>query len=196
MIAFHGKPETKQFYLGRVLEHQQADEIVKGTYWEDGKGCAVGCTLHSSDHKAYESEMGVPEWLALVEDRIFEGMSNERAKKFPAQFIESINVGAELEKIKAPFMIFILQSALEHFDHEKDPACKKAIDDVIGLWRTDPEGPAAAWSAARSAAWSAAESAAWSAAESAARSAAESAAESAAYEKFADKLLELMRECK
>ena len=50
----------------------------------------------------------------------------------------------------------------------------------------------AAWSAARSAAWSAAESAAESAARSAARSAAASAAEGAAYQRMADKLIELL----
>ena len=56
MRAFHGDPKVKTKYLKRVRAHRAADQIIHGTYWEDGKGCAVGCTIHSSDHAAYETE--------------------------------------------------------------------------------------------------------------------------------------------
>jgi hypothetical protein len=214
MKAFHNDKEIKKKYLARVKAHQKADEIIKGQYWKKGKGCAVGCTIHNSDHKAYETELGVPEWLARVEDTFFENLPNEKAMLWPAQFLEAINVGADLNKIKAPFMIYILEQALENFDHEKYPDVVTAIEHVSDLWTIDPEQTDdEAWSAARSAAWSAptAESTAWSAAESAAwsaaRSAAESAAESAAWSaarstarpaafiKYSEVLLELMRSC-
>ncbi len=42
MKAFKGKKEIKKKYLDRVIAHRKADEIVKGAYWENGKGCAVG----------------------------------------------------------------------------------------------------------------------------------------------------------
>lgn len=54
MKSFHNDQKIKTKYLARVRAHQKADEIIKGQYWEDGKGCAVGCTLHSSNHNAYE----------------------------------------------------------------------------------------------------------------------------------------------
>ena len=83
MKAFHNDEKIKKKYLSRLRAHQKADEIVKGFYWEMGKGCAVGCTIHSSDHGAYETELGIPRWLAKLEDRIFEGLPNGRAKKWP-----------------------------------------------------------------------------------------------------------------
>jgi len=48
MKAYHNKKETKKFYLDRVKAHFKADEIVKGKYWQNGKGCAVGCTIHAN----------------------------------------------------------------------------------------------------------------------------------------------------
>ena len=65
MKTFNQK--TKNKYIARVKAHAEADEIVKGTYWEYGKGCAVGCTIHSSDHDSYEKELGIP---SLVIPRI------------------------------------------------------------------------------------------------------------------------------
>lgn len=84
--AFHGDAKIKAKYIARVKAHQKADEIIKGRYWEDGKGCAVGCTIEGSDHSKYEKELGIPEILAYLEDGLFEEMSNEDAMKFPLRF--------------------------------------------------------------------------------------------------------------
>ena len=72
LIAFHGDPAVKEKYLNRVTLHERADEIIHGKYWENGKGCAVGCTVHSSKHAAFETELGIPLMLAKLEDRLFE----------------------------------------------------------------------------------------------------------------------------
>lgn len=40
MVAFHNDPKIKAIYVKRVKAHQEADEIIKGKYWEEGKGCA------------------------------------------------------------------------------------------------------------------------------------------------------------
>ena len=137
MKAFHGDILIKEKYLARIKAHQVADEIVKGQYWENGKGCAVGCTLHSGNHSAYEEELGIPEWLAHVEDMLFEGMSNDRSKEWPFLFLDSINIGADLEKAKAPFLIFILADVLNYFNHEQFPEVKKAVGKVIELYKKD-----------------------------------------------------------
>ena len=63
MRAFHNNPAIKEKYLARVRAHAAADEIIKGQYWQNGRGCAVGCTIHSSSHKAYEDELGIPRFL-------------------------------------------------------------------------------------------------------------------------------------
>jgi hypothetical protein len=47
LLAFHSDPEIKKKYVARVMEHQKLDEIIQGTYWAAGKGCAsiVPCDM-------------------------------------------------------------------------------------------------------------------------------------------------------
>ena len=198
--AFHGDAKIKEKYVSRVEAHIKADELIHGTGWdrETCRGCAVGCTLNKYDHTAYETELGLPTWLAQLEDTLFENMPREQSKTWPKDLLEAIPVGANLDKVYHRFAKYILteiskdcdeepvRKAIETVLSQHDKAIKGEITTLPWIWRA----VSAAESAARSAAWSAAESAAWSAA----RSAAESAAESAAFSKMATKLLELLRE--
>lgn len=106
MLAFKNKQSIKDKYIARVKAHYEADEIIKGIYWENGKGCAVGCTIEGSDHSKYEKELGIPEILARLEDGLFEEMSNEEAKSFPLRFLEAIPVGADLSLVFAKLVIW------------------------------------------------------------------------------------------
>ena len=106
MKAFHNKQSVKDKYIARVKAHAKADEIIKGSYWEDGKGCAVGCTIEGSSHMRYEIELGIPVGLAYLEDTIFEGMTNSKAMKFPLKFLEAIPVGADLSLVTAKFIVW------------------------------------------------------------------------------------------
>ena len=190
MQAFHNSEEIKKRYLSRVAAHRKADELVRGIGWENGKGCAVGCTLEDYDHSKYESELGIPEWLARVEDCLFEGMSESKSHTWPEKFLSAIPVGADLGPIKSKFICILLQHSIQSmkaakYDAEKFPYVKAAIDgsisavEVMIRAQTDGgiEAARSAWSAAEPAAASAARSA-WSAARSVARSA-RSAAQSA-----------------
>lgn len=204
--AFHNKQSIKDKYLARVLAHYKADEIIKGRYWKDGKGCAVGCTIHSSDYNAYETELGIPEWLARVEDRIFEGLPDKRAKTWPKEFLSAIQVGADLDKIKNPFLVFVLRSTLETFDRAQFPQVKTAVNTVIDLCETNEPADSVKWAAAAASAAEAraAAAAAWTAAavvEAVAEGAGDAVAwavdaadSTAAYVKFADELLRLLKE--
>ena len=198
LLSFHGDPKVKKKYLSRVKAHAKADEIIKGQYWDDKKGCAVGCTIHSSDHSAYEKELGLPEWLAKLEDVIFEGLPNGEAKKWPSQFLEAIPVGINLDKVKWKFCVFVLKENIERvlgLRDISDDLKKKVVDSVRGVLKVHESAieknrwdESAAWSAA----WSArsASSAAWSA------ESARSAAWSAAIKRYANHLLVLLEESK
>src|SRR5262245_7522617 len=113
MLSFHNDQAIKERYTSRVAAHMAADDLIHGSYWERDKGCGVGCTVHSDDHSAYEQELGLPEWLASLEDRIFEGLENGDAKQFVAQFLPSIPVGVDLEPVKWKFCAFILKENIE-----------------------------------------------------------------------------------
>lgn len=158
---------TKDELLKELKWHQEQDNFVRGKYFENGKGCAVGCSLETlnrtkginlifSDHSQYPIHLGIPEWLARVEDEIFEGVSVERSKTWALEFIEAINPGSNLEKIKASFSIFILKSNLNNFNHNTNLDVVKVINTCIKLWEKYPEVPLTAWSAAKSAARAAA----------------------------------------
>jgi len=178
MLAFHNDEKIKQKYLSRVRAHAAADEIIKGTYWEEGKGCAVGCTIHSEDHNAYETELGIPEWLAHLEDRLFERMPLEDSMLWPERFLKAIKTGTDLEQVKAPFLIFTLESVLDDFDHDKNPEVLKCVQRVIGLYKNGGT-PAEFRSASAAGAAASAASAAYAAASAA--YAAAYAADAAAY---------------
>ena len=219
MKAFHNDKKVKEKYLARVIAHQNADNLIRGRGWQNGKGCAVGCTLEAYNHARYEAELGIPEWLARVEDSLFEGMSEAKSHTWPEKFLEAIPIGADLEPVKVQFIVMLLKYTLKSmdaakYDENKWPQVKRAIEQSksavkqmiaaqeSGDNKTIEAAWSAAWSAAESAAsaaWSAASaaSAAWSAA-SAARSAASAArsAASAAYDYYADELLKMLKKAK
>jgi len=226
LLTFTNCKHTKAELLASLHRHAATDAITQGVYWEGGEGCAVGCSIRDfapgkeSNHSLYELLFGIPEELALLEDKIFESLPFEKAKEWPIRFAEAIPEGVSLTIPLAKFKRFLLTDVCR-FDREESPDVARAADAVIALldrriagdepspeewlaarsaaWSAESaalSAESAAWSAARSAAWSAAwsaESAVWSAAESAAWSAAESA-ESAAWEQIADKLIELLKE--
>ena len=194
------------------------------------------------EHKNYETYLGIPEWLARVEDVLFEGLPKERSKRWPLEFSEAIRTGTDLNKIKNKFVVFILEENVKVQENQLRNNMESSLDiiiketikvnkNIIDMYLLDEKvesaaavarsaaaaaaarsaaAAAAAWSAesaAAAAVWSAAgaatataaaaarsaaaAAAAWSA-ESAAAAAAWSA-ESAAYERYADKLLELIK---
>jgi len=135
MRAFHGKQEVKDFYLARVRAHREADQIVRGFYWEGGKGCAVGCTIHSGDHAAYEVELGIPRIIARLEDGIFEALPNGRSKLWPEQFLSAPPVGADLSLVWPRFAVWLLvDPKWGVFRFAKSAPSKKAIQDVADAY--------------------------------------------------------------
>jgi hypothetical protein len=198
MKAYLGDTKLKEDFVCEIKKHQEADQILQGTYGKgtgkNWKGCAVGCSVRSlnrlhhkrystSDHAVYETELGIPEWLARLEDTIFEGLPVAEAKKWPLRFSQAVPVGADLGPVKYKFCAFILSQnidrvlALDIADSLKEQVVS-AIRGVLTLHENAIK--TGVWD--ESAAWSA-----WSAAESAARS-----AWSAEYQLCADELIELL----
>ena len=101
MPAFFNDDMLKQEYTNRLLNHQRADEIIQGEYWENGRGCALGCTFNAkgmdeknnSIYDTCETKLNVPACIAKVEECIFEHSTSFYAKTFPLRFLNSIPVG-------------------------------------------------------------------------------------------------------
>ncbi len=142
LIAFHGKQEVKDLYLSRVRAHRAADEIVQSFgYWAkdskgEFKGCAVGCTLHSGEHDAYETELGIPVMFAYLEEGIFENMAPEDAKLWPEQFLNAIPAGADLTSVWPKFAEWLLVDKDNGvIRHAKTDRVKQAIQGVADLFK-------------------------------------------------------------
>jgi hypothetical protein len=197
LIAYHGEPLVKAKYQARFAAHRAADQVIQGTGFENGRGCFVGCTLDDYDHTRFPVELGWPEWLAHLADKIFEGIPREEAAQFGTDLLAAVPTGADLEPVRWRLaiarherQIAALANNQEAYAEQVRDAIQGVIDyckaQLAGTWAKTPRSvaEAAAWSAAKSAAEaarSAAKSAAWSAAwsaESVAWSAAWSAAES------------------
>ncbi len=233
LVAYHGKVEIRDLHVARIQEHRAAERLVQhyGYYnYASRKGCAVGCTLQRdlngvdergpSNHKEYETQLGIPQILARLEDGIFEGLPKDRAMSWPEEFLMAIQPGADLSgvwKQFAPWLLIDEQHGVIKF--AKTDAQREAINRVAQLYlREEAVSPqewrdasaaadkerraayaaaydAAAYDAAAYAAYAA--DAAYAAAADAAYAAADAAAAAAARSQSriaqADKLLELLK---
>ncbi len=223
MLAYRQGIKKEEF-VSEMKRHQVLDAFVKGTYEkrEEGKafrGCAVGCgiesinrlkgkSLSNSSHRDLSENLGIPFWLARVQDTIFEGVGAERVKTWPVEFAEALRPGRNYERTLRPFLVIVVKSTLKDFDHKKSPDVAKAVKKVIRLLknggtkkqlleaRQEARNAAAyAADAAAAAAYAADAAAAYAAAYAAdaAADAAWSTAREKRYEYFADELLKLLK---
>ena len=219
ILSFNNDAKIKESLIARMQKHIEADELLQKATGRDGKGCTVWCALNNGDiqygynHSAFPEVLGLPEWLAHLQDIIFEGLSVDDAKQFSSDWPKAIPVGKNLEPVKWKFCAFLMEQNIErvlllNISEDLKKQVVAAINGVLSLHQSaietgewDESAAESAGSAAWSA-WSAAESASWSVAWSV-RSAAESAAwsvgsaaESAesVCNSYAEKLLALLSE--
>ncbi len=109
MESFLNSQALKNKITARVQLHQNQDEIVQGTYWENGKGCLWGCSLESKNpHSIVEAELGIPRIISRLSDKIFEGLPNAEAKLFPLQFHQALPVGVDLHSVWDKFAYWLM----------------------------------------------------------------------------------------
>jgi hypothetical protein len=155
LLAFHNDRAVQKKYLTRVSDHRKADEIVQGDgYWNDGKGCAVGCTLHSANHAAYETELGIPMILARLEDRIFEGLEKKRARTWPERFLQAPKVGADLSMVWPQFAHWMLvdphAGVIKFAKTDTTRNAIQAVADLFSRWIAGVKPPREEWRRCRS----------------------------------------------
>ena len=207
MRAFHNDPAIKRKYLRRVRAHRLADDIKHGFYWQGGKGCAVGCTIHGGEHRQYETELGIPQVLARLEDRIFEGTANGFAQLWPERFLRAIPVGADLSNVWPRWAVWMLtdevHGVLRFAQNEGQREAIQAVADLYALLLAGADVSPECWREGRKAANAAnaadaAAAAAYADADADAAAAYAAAADAAAtfYEAAAEKLLTLLRTSK
>jgi hypothetical protein len=141
MHAYHNNPSIKSAILEQLEAHRAAGELVHGVWWQNGKGSAVGCAVHSSDHEEYERRFGIPQMLARLEDAIFEELFNADAQAWPERFMGSIEPGMDLSRVGWEFLYWLLTDkeinpGIAH-PHLRD-AVEQCVDVVAPLMRGAP----------------------------------------------------------
>src|SRR5690242_11811924 len=109
--AYHGDPAIKAFHVSLARHHYEADMLLAGTYGEQNggtfRGCSIGCMAHdikpgATDdlHAIVAEHAGWPEWLARLNDSIFEGLPQGERERFHVELREAVPVGANLEPVR------------------------------------------------------------------------------------------------
>ena len=173
MISFFGEQCLKDAVIARIKEHQRLDQIIHGIYWDGARGCKIGCVLHSNDHMAYETLLGLPVFLAFMGEHIFESLPLHEAKAWPLRCMEAVPVGVDLDLLFPRFMHWVLRDP-HGMRQYANLNTLVIIDSLVVIYARRIEGVpfdtgTAAWAAAEAAeaAWAAAGAAAWAATEAA-----------------------------
>ena len=100
-----------------TAEHIAADAVVKGTYWGSfnnavgGKGCFIGCLVHSSDAQAVAAKFGLPAPAVKIAEHIFEGLSDDDGVTFFEAVPDAIGRdGKDLNRIHWLFLADTLRN--------------------------------------------------------------------------------------
>ncbi len=148
--AFHNDASLKDFLLAELAKHREHDRIIRGTYWENGRGCAVGCTLEALrirscrpdiDHESHitlAKELDIPLILVRFEDHLFERLPAAESQAWPERFTRAIKVGADLSMIWPRFALWLLTEEVPRY--VQDRRSLVSLEKVGALYKEWCEG--------------------------------------------------------
>lgn len=155
-LAYHNDPALKERTLAQMRAHRAADQLIRGTYWDGHRGCAVGCLTHNprGGHRLFPRRWGIPEVVALLIDHIFEMLwPLDEALAWPERILDAIPVGSDLTMVWPQFAVWLLTEVI--------PSESGTVVAALYQRRIDGADPSATeWQWAARAAWAATQ-AAW-----------------------------------
>ena len=117
-IGYHGSSALKAKIVAQMEAHRCQDQIVQGHYWEQDNseycGCIIGCLTHDANnggdiHEKTEQQLGIPEWLARLIERIFEGLPAKDAPNFAVTITKAVPVGFDKwDNLRHDFLAWLL----------------------------------------------------------------------------------------
>jgi hypothetical protein len=124
-LTYRGDPDLKARLVTDMRAHREQDRLIRGDYFtEDGRGCAVGCTVADALaaeegmpltewalngrphewHSEWARVTGLPEWLAHLDDYLFESLPVEVSKDWPVRLLEAVPVGVDLRAAREAWL--------------------------------------------------------------------------------------------
>ena len=145
MLSFHGELDVKLKYaVARVEACQNGAKIIRMADRSASKERSSERIPVSNEYSRYPFDYGLPKWLTNLEDILLDTISEGRAVIWLSEYVTAIPVGISEEdltlRVKAPFLLIVMESALSSFDNGKYPDCAKAIQTSMALWKRDDIG--------------------------------------------------------
>lgn len=110
-----------------IAAHIDADQVLQGTYWENGKGCFIGCLTHSHCAEKVTERFGMPEPLVEICENIFEQSGKTDSVTFFKDVGDAIGSdGKDLSRVHWAFLRDTLKALPKQNNN-----IQKVIDPVI-----------------------------------------------------------------
>lgn len=151
-LAFHNDSALAESVRAQIAAHEAADEIIQGAYWENGKGCFIGCIAHGDSPRKVQELTGFPQILTRIAEGIFEDLPNDVAKGFPQRVISAPRIGADLSLVSWKFLHWCVTDALDQFGTDE---VRKGCEDAIQVLDDKANGREISTDAARAATYAA-----------------------------------------
>ena len=114
-------------------------------FWKNGKGNAIGCTLEAlaqikhkqlkhDDLDIYKNELKIPKWLARVKNQIFEGLSEDKCRYWPIEFMYFVP-DSNLDDVKRDIIFTVLEKNLEII--KPNTFLTEKIADIMRFYEKD-----------------------------------------------------------
>ena len=127
-LTYRGHPTvTKAMFVADMQAHAAADrliagryETVSGSHWQ---GCAIGCGIHTinrvtgarhyhGDHAALARDLGWPEWLARLEETLFEGLPADQRAAWPERLARAVPDNADISAVRDLWLAKVLRQVV------------------------------------------------------------------------------------
>jgi hypothetical protein len=128
LCAFHNSAKIKAGFIEQVSGHVGNDQIQWGQYYHRGPNCTMGCTVPGY-HGYYETALGIPCHIALIEDRIFERLPPELSAAFLRDTLHIIPLGADLSVV--PWLLY--ERMMRTLALQGAPDCRDSMLDLCKL---------------------------------------------------------------
>jgi len=134
-IAYRNSEQLKADTLAQLDAHRRVNELVRGTYWDGHRGCAIGCMAHSGDspHPELANRLGIPEQILHLIDVTFERLPANWLD-WPTRVMSAIPVGADLSLAWPRMAIWILADPVHGARQHAIGAGVTVIDAVVALY--------------------------------------------------------------
>ncbi|MFA6232278.1 MAG: hypothetical protein WC617_19220 [Rhodanobacter sp.] len=141
--AYQGDTTKKQALLARLRVLAEQESLATRPLFWDGTGGSIVCSaLHGDELDRWESELGLPKWLALCVDGIANWMLDPRAGLAAGiGLLEAVPVGEDVSLVGNHFLIHLLDDPTDGLSSVCSHAEQvQLIKRIVSLHRRCAEG--------------------------------------------------------